>query len=521
MRQLLLLLLFSCSLSIQAQHVFESRLSHTYSLGIQDIERLQDGNMLMAANAQPPFAHDSSIALLLKVDSSHQVLWVKRFKAFARDDFSCLTPLSDGNFLIGGTMRQQFINQSGAGVYKIDTSGTVIWHKVYSDSFDDRVLDMFEMADSSLLIFIRHGVTNRPTKIVYASSSGDILSQVNFNFSSSVGLFAEKVIRASNGTFYLTGDVRNHEARFVSFVCAFDSGATTMDWCKFYDLGADVSSYHMAELSDGSLIVGGNIIESTVTNATNTWLMKLDNAGDVSWAHSYAQPEFGNEFLSGLEILGQDEILTFGKAFGTPSSDGFGMRLDATGSTVQWAKRYNPFADQSVSGATFLPDGRMLLTGFSSGSTLLLTTSASGESFCSHIDSSFVVSALTVVDSIVTPTMDVPGIEANVPDITVTDDSIAGESLCGGNVAVEDAMGEWMTVYPIPAGDHLMVELDRSLGRSLEVHILDATGRILIQHQFPGRSLIQLDISALSAGMYWIRLEIDGEMAVRKFVKGE
>ncbi|MEM7372296.1 MAG: T9SS type A sorting domain-containing protein [Bacteroidota bacterium] len=514
-------LLFLCStcLSLPAQHVFESRLSHTYSLGIQDIELLQDGMMLMAANAQPPFLHDSSIAMLLKVDSSHQVLWSRRFKAFARDDFSCITQLSDGNFLIGGSMRQDFINQSGAGIYKVDSAGTVLWHKVYSDSFDDRVLEIFEMADSSLMIFIRHGVTNRPTKIVHASVTGDILSQQIYYFSSSVGVFAEKVIRGTNGTFYLTGDVRNNEPRFVSFVCALEAGSMMMNWCKFYDLGADVSSHHLAELSDGSLIVGGNIIESVVTNANNTWLMKLDDAGTVSWAHSYAQPEFGNEFMTGLAIVEQDEILTFGKAFGSPSSDGFGMRLDASGSTVHWVKRYNQFEDQSVSGPLFLPDGRMLLTGFSSGSSLLLTTSASGESFCSHIDSSFVVSVLTVEDSTVSPTSDLPTIETNVPTISVADDSIAVESICGGNVRIEEDLEQWLNVYPVPVADWLTIELTQVDMNSLTVKILDMTGRLFIEESLTGKEISQLDVSSLVGGVYLLTIQGNRGRAVRKFVK--
>lgn len=75
-------------------------------------------------------------------------------------------------------------------------------------------------------------------------------------------------------------------------------------------------------------------------------------------------------------------------------------------------------------------------------------------------------------------------------------------------------------VYPNPASDFLTIEYGNLKLDSLNISILDPTGRRIMNEQFKSNaSAQQLNISSLNSGLYFISFEYGGNLIVRKFIK--
>ncbi len=521
MKNILLSFCLSLGLSASfAQTVFEKILSNEIKLALSDGVRLDDGSWMFSAFAYSITPGDSAMAMVIKTDSTFTPIWAKRYKHLRRDDFSCITALSDGNVLVGGTMRQSFSLDDGGSIFKLDTAGNVIWHHMYAEDFDDRVLEIFEQADSSLMIFIREGVNNRPTKIVHADINGNILSQRAYTVgNSSVGLLANSVVTDNNDQYYFSGTVSNQGTQELYVTAVDDNSLLWHQQVAFNgrSVGSFISTFMAA---DQSIILGGSIAD-TVGIFVNIWLAKMDLMGNILWRKEYGGDMGYTENVSGILPLDNGHFLMYGRVFGDQGSSGFVMRLDAMGNKV-WEKAYAPTSPSfGIADVYVLPDGRLLANANSGEEVYLLTMSASGETVCSSSELQLNIAGLTLSDSTYSLTVDDPGIMAMTPAVEVTDVLIQDSLLCAGSVSIETFPARPLEVYPNPVQDLLTVVLPAGIEQGVECTILDAYGRMISPEVVQNGAEIIVDVADLAAGMYWLRLRSEAGEYAGGFVRME
>ena len=511
---LCLIFTFSCSFT---QPILERILSNEIQLAISDGVRLDDENWIFSAFAYSVTPGDSAMAIVFKTDSTFKPLWAKRYKYLRRDDFSCITPLSDGNVLIGGTMRQDFSSNDGGSVFKLDTAGNVIWHLMYDEDFDDRVLDIFEQSDSTLMVFIREGVNNRPTKIVHADKDGSILSQRSYTFDNTFGLLANEVVTDESKQYYFSGSVFYQGVSEV-FVCAVDD--SSLLWYKRYNFSdLSVGNFSSAYVDNGNSIVLAGSIDDTNTIFVNTWLMKIDLQGNVVWAKEYSQPSGYTESISDIKPLSNGDLMVFGRVFDDNGSKGFAMKVDSMGNQI-WTRGYNPSSPTLGIGSSFiLPDGRMLINANSGEEVFLILASENGENACSISEVDLNVTDLSVADSTYALTSDNPGIEVFIPPLTISDISINDSLLCEGSVGIPKLLANRLEIYPNPAQTQLTIDLPVGIVNKVDLSVIDTWGRKIAPIMTRNEHKIQLNVSQIPGGMYWIHLRTDGELFSGKFIK--
>ena len=87
-------------------------------------------------------------------------------------------------------------------------------------------------------------------------------------------------------------------------------------------------------------------------------------------------------------------------------------------------------------------------------------------------------------------------------------------------VAEESAQLDNVTLYPMPAGDLLHVDLSASDQGIDNLIIMDATGRVVSNVTVGSDTQVKLDVSAYQAGVYFINLRADGvSLGTKQFVK--
>ncbi len=75
-----------------------------------------------------------------------------------------------------------------------------------------------------------------------------------------------------------------------------------------------------------------------------------------------------------------------------------------------------------------------------------------------------------------------------------------------------------LNVFPTLAKDNLSVQYLSQTIEPIQINILDVNGQIVQRHQ-PSTSQIQLNVSNLDAGIYFVHVVADGEVLVQKFIK--
>ncbi|MBK9288093.1 MAG: T9SS type A sorting domain-containing protein [Flavobacteriales bacterium] len=87
-------------------------------------------------------------------------------------------------------------------------------------------------------------------------------------------------------------------------------------------------------------------------------------------------------------------------------------------------------------------------------------------------------------------------------------------------VAEETTELDRVTLYPMPAGDELNVDLSTSDLGIDNLIITDATGRVVNNVTVGSDTQVKLDVSAYQAGVYLINLRADGvSLGTKQFVK--
>lgn len=86
-----------------------------------------------------------------------------------------------------------------------------------------------------------------------------------------------------------------------------------------------------------------------------------------------------------------------------------------------------------------------------------------------------------------------------------------------GNVSLSENSLKKIEVYPNPASDYLIISNDFG-EEEVIIEMFNAMGIMVLQRLMVGSGL-EIDISDLSSGMYWVKLQKDGLTQVVKIVK--
>ncbi len=109
------------------------------------------GDFLVTGRSNSYSAGDYDL-WILKLDSSGNIFWQKKYGGSGMDRANCASNTSDGGFVVAG-----YTDSFGAGGYdlwamKIDSSGDVVWQKTYGGSNNDGALNLERTQDGGYIM---------------------------------------------------------------------------------------------------------------------------------------------------------------------------------------------------------------------------------------------------------------------------------------------------------------------------------------------------------------------------------
>lgn len=496
-----LLLLFP--LFMQSQDIFQKEITYTLPFGISDMVMLPDNSYIGCGTISD--YPDSAMSVVFKADSLMQVQWCKRLKMLTLDDFMCITPLNDGNYLIVGASRHESGLDYGGSLYMIDVSGNVIWNRLYSKDYDDRTIGVFEQEDQTLVQFIRHGVFGEPTKILKTDASGNILDQFTIKtLPANKGASGECVIMHSSGNYFLAG-VSSYNAVGNNIFFVAKTTDNSLEWYQEYDFGREnARAYGIAEASDGNIVVTGNAADSINSSVNNIAVMKIDPiTGSVIWTKEIKQPDPFNQTGYGVHPLTDNELMLYGRANTNDGTQAFAARLDAGGNVI-WAQEYGSGTYNIFGYGRSLSLDRYLFIGKNAlyGGTYVVQTEPDGSTPC--FSGNLNLTAYDISANVLSPqtVIEDPGLQMLSPEYEVSTLTLSQNIFCTGMVAIQEKPTlSHVRIYPNPAHQFVTVENIEG-GNAIEIYSI--SGALCFQSDLHGQN--EMIEPHVGPGLYFIRI---------------
>ena len=216
---------------------------------------------------------------LLSVNENGDTLWTRTYVRAGIEDGTNLTALSDGNYLITGSIQNEV---TGTDFYfmKITPSGDTLWTRSYGGEGFDLVVETRPVPDGGAVFagltdsFGEHG----DHYLARINSSGDTLWSRTFGGDDED--HAHTLALASDGGYLLAGHTDSFESVNGDLYLIKTDSDGIMQWI-FTQPGPDYESFESLEqTSDGGVILAINHIP--IGLSSNVVLMRLDNIESVS-----------------------------------------------------------------------------------------------------------------------------------------------------------------------------------------------------------------------------------------------
>jgi hypothetical protein len=202
---------------------------------------------------------------LVKTNENGVIQWQRNYGGTSADDLRSIVPTSDGGYLLGGTSLSGITGNKSAASFgnrdywlvKIDVDGNIEWDKAYGGGLNDDLRSVLPLSDGGFLL------------------AGHSISLIS-------GLKSE--IR--NGP----GPTQND-----FWIVKIDANGNFI-WDKTIGGTGDDQLAQALLLNDGNILLIGESGSSTATGVktapfygglNDTWVVKIDQAGDILWNQAY------------------------------------------------------------------------------------------------------------------------------------------------------------------------------------------------------------------------------------------
>ena len=448
----------------------------------EGIVQLNDSSYAVTGSSSSFFGSGSE-AFLMKIDSAGNYLWSNHYGGPETDVGRRVLYKENVGFYIAG-----YTNSYGNGGYdfylvKTDESGNLEWEKSYGYSGWERVHDAVLMADGGILMVGETNSTmnsNTDMYIVRTDQNGDTLwtKQLGTDYDD----LLTSIHPLDDSTYYLAGSMYVADSSKIKGCVMKIHENGTINWTKTYGyLGNTyINDIHVAN----SEIVGVGFTDKSSDTLLYEFYFRLDLDGNVV-----------RERYSGSS---GERIALAVVPFETPNKYYIAYSLDDVwshaGSNDIAIARFSDtlYHEQTVATiAHFEPDFLNQLIPTSDGGAIAVGGTNSVELGYHH------VCVVKIGPNEAYPYCLAPHL---INQLVSVDETI-------------EALG--IEIFPNPASDHVTIQSE--IGAELEVEFINTFGQVVLGEVLTA-SANSIDVSSLSQGIYFVKVLVDGKLAVEKIV---
>lgn len=512
MKNLLALLLFlPFTTFAQPSIVWENSFGGNATDRGTDLLAVENGNYLVlnmpySSSGDVLNNHGGVDFWLLKLDPNGELLWQKCFGGAMDDEAQQIIPTPDGNYLLIGSTASNdgdisaTHGQTDAWIIKIDPNGDIIWQKTYGGTNYDAAISITPAHDGGYVVAGISGSSdfdlpnnNHGLYDLWAfkiDEAGIMLWSKLYggNYWDSIS----SVIATTDGGYIFagmsestTGDAFGNHGGLDSWIIKTDINGNKQ-WKKVLGGTDNDHCAGIIQADDGGYLVF-NYCASFVGAMNGNhggfdfWVYKLSASGAYEWQRFYGGT--GWELGFGFKKLSNGNCIMLGQAqskdgdvYGNLNPSAWMVCINQSGNVI-WKKTYGGSASDTFVSVVELADGSLTVLG-DSGSNDGDVQSGNGPQ--------------------------------SAGDVWVVH--------FGSTTKVNEAQAELLQleISPNPAKDYIQVHSKADFKQGI-LSILTLNGTVVMTQ--PIVATRKLDISALAAGQYLIRVESEGKVGWERWIK--
>jgi hypothetical protein len=274
-----------------------------------------------------------------------------------------ISTVDHGNLLIGFSESYGDDNDIDILAIRTDVDGTIIWQKIYDESFYEQPNEVIELEDGSFVMvgFIREKF-NAPNNIYMLKVHRTGRKIWSKTFPTTINQRAFDIDQTADGGFILVGETENEATKKSDILVLKVNSEGEEEWRNAFgtsdkeDFGRGIVT-----VPDG-YIVAANVTENNSVVSKNVALYKLDLRGDFVWSKFYGKNE-EHEEINDLLLTQNNEIVFVGTA--RNYREALIAKCDLNGDLI-WYRQLTPAPIENLLNSVIeMPDGHLVAAGYS------------------------------------------------------------------------------------------------------------------------------------------------------------
>jgi hypothetical protein len=303
-----------------------------------------------------------------KLDSSGSIQWQKLLRGTLINSF--LQTTEGGYMMAGGWW--------SALIVKLDPTGNVQWATDYGAS---PPYSIEQTTDGGYIVAgLNGGVDQDDFWILKLDSEGNI--QWSKTYGGGYSDVAYSIEQTTDGGYIVAGFTSSFGAGGGDvWILKLDS-VGNIQWQKTYGGPGDDRAYSVQQTSDGSYIAAGFSTSFNVTGFSDGWVLKLDSNGNILWQKIYSGEPWNVEGIQSIQQTIDGGYIACGyNGLQGGTCDAWVLKLDGNGN-VQWQKAYGGTSIDLANSIQQTMDGEYIASGFTrswGSQVFLLKLDSNGE----------------------------------------------------------------------------------------------------------------------------------------------
>ncbi|NOX20174.1 MAG: choice-of-anchor D domain-containing protein, partial [Nitrospirae bacterium] len=267
------------------QKLYDSEIDENmdnWGINFQIVEAV-DGGFVIAGNK---YVGGRSDFRVLKIDPSGNILWEKTYGGIYDDYANSIDLTSDGGYIVAGVTEVDDTNKTDLWILKIDSSGNIQWQKRYDDRGWNYAYQIKETSEGGYIVV---GTTLRTGSafLLKLDSSGNILWQKSYGEYGSqyYGSYGYSISQTADGGYIMTGVLSNRDGTGDNiWIVRVDQSGDIL-WQKRYGGDSTDVAYWIEQTIESDYVVAGytRSFRNTPYGSDNydAWIMKTDTLGNI------------------------------------------------------------------------------------------------------------------------------------------------------------------------------------------------------------------------------------------------
>ncbi len=424
------------------------------------VKQTLDGGYILLGQT-PSTGGAYSNAYLIKTNQYGDTTWTKQFG----DNIHSVQGWDVYQLLTGEYLLSIGYNLNlGMNLIKTTSTGNIIWNKFYAGS----VFNTYGCIDTAIgggYVFLgkTFNTGHWNTYVLRTNINGDSVLGKTYGTQDSVGLS----IRTTSNGYVICGGTSQYSS-YKNVLMKIDNAGNRI-WTKLYGLS---SSYNLANsldvTNDGGFVFTGKLT-STFSSPEDVFLTKTNSLGVAQWTRTYG----GSDIDIGFSVKQTSDhgyaILGVTQSMGNTAGDFYLIKTDSLG-FEQWHNTYGGIGSET---------GYCLASTSDGGYALFGNTWSYGAGFSDY----YFVKTNSA------------GVTANINDLAKNEFSI----------------------FPNPTTGKF--KIDNGELNIKNIYIYNLLGEKVFVQESETVNPIELDVTSLTRGIYFMQLQESNNSSVRKFVK--